>query len=149
MNSIYESKLNLHTFDLLEDYIANAPPGSNQAMTRGLQKYHRKDTETLDNDVPSGTTPNFFRAFINESSPIWIYRPPSFLGEIGNIQKPDNSTPTYLVSYKDDSLANDVRVSYQSEKYPWIEAVYKFQIVTMAPHRPDTSISIIRIKLIF
>ena len=33
--------MNLHTTDLLDDYIANAPVGANSSPPRATQKYHR------------------------------------------------------------------------------------------------------------
>jgi hypothetical protein len=44
-------KLKLHTTAMLNDYIALAPNGSNQALKPNLQRYHLKSDTSMDNQV--------------------------------------------------------------------------------------------------
>jgi hypothetical protein len=124
-----------NTFEILDDYIKNAPEGNNKAQTAGYQRLHRSDLPGLNN----GVTANFFLKEVLPEDPLWVYRPPYFAGQIGNIATPDDSDTTYLLQYKPETIANDRRVSYESDKYPWLEAVYKFQINTLQARQPDTT----------
>jgi len=131
-------KLKLHTPTVLNDYIKRAPNGTNQAMKSNLQKFHRKDTPTLDNDVTDNMIPDFFAEVIYPNNTDYIFRPAVFEGRVGNIGTP-KPNQIYQMRYKPASIAEDVRVSYRSDLYPWIEAVYKFKQVTLAAVRPDTA----------
>jgi hypothetical protein len=133
--------LKYHTFALIDDYIANAPAGSNKALDIKWQRMSRKETPTLDNDAATGTIPNYFQSFINKTDPRYLERPLSFQGQIGTLIPPTNSTPFYLVSYFNSTLieAGDVRVSYYNPKYPWIEAVHKYKHANLQAKRPDTA----------
>jgi len=100
LHSNYSDKMNLHTPELLEDYIASAPNGTiNEALDPMLQRFHRKDTNGLSNDRPDITIPNFFSEIINSGDSRYIYRPPIFGGQIGNIINPTDSNTTYLLTY--------------------------------------------------
>ena len=138
--SDYE-KLALHTPELLDDYIANAPAGNNKAFDYSYTRFSRKDTQTLDNDTPTGTTPNFFASFVDNSDPRYLTRPLSFQGEIGALQPPKSGDPVYLMAYKNSTLqdAKDARVSYYNPNYPWIEAAYRYKNIILHPHRPDVT----------
>jgi hypothetical protein len=57
-------------------------------------------------------------------------RPQEFVNPIGN-------NVLYQLAYRPEDIANDVRVSYLNPNYPWLEAVYRFNIITMNPGRPD------------
>ena len=139
LHSKYADKMNVHTFNMLEEYIADAPAGTNKALDPQYQRLHRKDEETLDNLFKTGLVKNFFAEFINKTDPRFISRPSSFGGEVGAVLAPNDSSPIWLVSYKPESLADDALVSYNNAKYPWIEAVYRYKIVALVPNRPDTA----------
>jgi hypothetical protein len=139
LHSKYADRMNIHTFTLLEDYIAEAPAGSNKALEPAYQRLHRRDIESLDNEFKSGTVKNYFASFINKTDPLYIPRPASFGGKVGLIEEPDESSPIYLVSYKPETLSEDVLVSYHNPKYYWLEAVYRYKIVVIQAARPDTA----------
>jgi hypothetical protein len=122
-------KMKLHTPTLLNDYINKAPNGSNTAMQRRFQKYHRKETPTLDNDVTDNFVANMFAEIVYPNSTDYIYRPPVFEGVVRR----------YQMRYNPQFLSEDIRVSYQSTLYPWIEAVYKFKVNSWAGGRVDTT----------
>lgn len=131
---------------LLEDYIAKAPAGSLINATSGkYQRFHRKDTNSLDNDRYSTdslvTIPDYFQAIINSSNPLYIDRPVSFGGRVGNYSNPKNMSRIFQMQYKLADLANDVRVSYRSAKYPWLDAVYRFKMSALQAVRPDVAVS--------
>ena len=138
--SDYE-KLALHTPELLDDYIENAPAGNNKAFDPQYTRLSRKDTNTLDNDTPTSNTPNFFASFVDSKDSRYLDRPLSFQGEIGALQPPTAGDTVYLVAYKNSTLADakDARVSYSSSKYPWIEAAFRYKNVIVHPHRPDVT----------
>eukprot|EP01115_Flamella_aegyptia_P011615 TRINITY_DN550_c0_g2_i1.p1 TRINITY_DN550_c0_g2~~TRINITY_DN550_c0_g2_i1.p1 ORF type:complete len:579 (+),score=218.16 TRINITY_DN550_c0_g2_i1:32-1768(+) len=134
-----------HNAKLLDDYIALAPAGATINATYGeYMKLHWKDNQTLDNDFPPTSTgvsvPNYFARFIDRTDPLWIDRSPAMEGQVGRVQKPTfNNTNIWLVQFKPEQLAQDKICSYQSTKYPWIEAVYKYKHTAMQPNRPDVA----------
>jgi hypothetical protein len=122
--------LNSNTYALLDDYIKNAPAGSNVGLKPEFQKLRRKDVVQTDGNLK----------LVNKTNPIFIERPTEFAGQIGNLFFPaDEGKPHYLYQYSPSFIANDVRVSYKSEKYPWLEAVYKFEISIIQAKQPDTT----------
>jgi hypothetical protein len=132
---------------ILEDYIKLAPASAVINATSGeYQRFHRKDTNSLDNDRYStdtiATIPNYFQAIIPSTDPLWIDRPVVFAGRVGNYSNPKNMSRIYQMQYKLADLANDVRVSYQSTKYPWLEAVYRFKMSALQAVRPDVAVKI-------
>jgi hypothetical protein len=122
-------KLKLHTTTMLNDYIANAPNGTNKAADYFLQRFHLKSDTSLDNQVTEKNITNYFQALISVNDTRYIKRPAVF-GSTGL---------KYQFQYRASELAGDARVSYKSAKYPWIEAVYKFLHSTLNAGRPDTA----------
>ena len=49
------------------------------------------------------------------------------------------SIPQNLFKFKPEVVANDARVSYRSEKYPWLEAAYRYEHETHRPGDFDTA----------
>jgi hypothetical protein len=92
-------------------------------------RFHLKSNPSLDNEVTDKNITNYFESVIYPNNSRFIIRPAVF----------GNTGLKYQMEYPDSELAGDVRVSYRSAKYPWIEAVYKFQLSTLNPSRPDTA----------
>jgi hypothetical protein len=144
VHSKYESYMSGINQTLLDDYIALAPPSAFINATSGKwQRFARKDKPGLDNDHPGligdPIQTNYFQSIINSSNPLFISRPPSWPGRVGDVNNPTDNN-TYLMQYKTSELALDVRVSYQSSKYPWLEAVHKFNHSADQNARPDTAV---------
>jgi len=137
-------KLKLHTTTMLDDYINKAPNGSNRAMDPLRQKFHRKDSAGLNNTYTDANgvvvhQPGFYAGIIPYGDARFIYRPPVFGGRIGGITNPSNNSVHYQMLYNTTHLSTDRIVSYNSTIYPWIEAVYRFSMVTMQAGQPDVA----------
>ncbi len=98
------------------DYMNSAPPGTNKASVKGL----RRIRDAI------GNRPNGFRFEVNidETHEEWLEHP----------DYPNRYTKTF----KDDYVEwNDKRFAYQSEKYPWLEAVQSYTINVNNPFDYD------------
>ena len=145
-----------HSISLLQDYINSAPIEAIIQATEGeYQKFHRKKTPTVDNINESlgnsqfANVSNFYSGVVYANDSLYVFRPSECKGTIDNILHP-NSSQIYQMQYKLTELATDVRVSYVSEKYPWIEAVYKFKMVAMQPGQVDFAVFVFVLsKVIF
>jgi hypothetical protein len=133
-----------HTTQLLEDYIKNAPNGSDYSKQPKWQRYHRMDRYSLDNnltnvdDIPRTNVVNFYEKFIPKGDPAYIARPPEFGGRVGG-QTNVHENNTWQVSYWPSNRTRDIRVEYKSDKYPWIESVARFELTSLQPVRPDVA----------
>jgi hypothetical protein len=149
LHSDDSDKMILNKPALLEDYIKNAPPNSNKALEPQWQRYFRHTSNSTTHIVTSTTGPNTTTTFARLIKPgaykIFLIllptnsitgdanyypRPEEFVNPIGN-------NVLYQLAYRPEDIANDVRVSYLNPNYPWLEAVYRFNIITMNPGRPD------------
>lgn len=114
-----EDKLSLPNIQsIMNDYLANAPANSSSHME--VQRYH--GVTNARNAYSSSrsflaTSPHIYKAELSKDDPNWL-------------EHTHASKPLAVFSYQDEVLANDRRVSYHSEKYPWIEAVYKYMIMS-------------------
>jgi hypothetical protein len=134
-------KLILNTLKVLNDYVDSAPEWAHNTSTGRFQRFHRSDMPGLDNmNTFTGVNmANYFASVLTEEDPLFLPRPTSFGGGIGDIDEPDEEDTIYFKSYKDIDRADDRRVSYRNENYPWLEAVYKFKVTSLAAFRPDTT----------
>jgi hypothetical protein len=130
--------MKFNTESVLSDYIKNAPNGSNLAQTGKYQKFHRKPTDTLGNDIDGVDNPDYFLKVIPSTDPLFIPRPTAFGGRVGNI-RPTATNFGFQMQYKPAQIAKDARVSYYNPKYPWLEAVYRFEQTALQAVRPDTA----------
>jgi hypothetical protein len=102
---------------IMNDYLANAPANSSSHME--VQRYH--GVTNARNMYESSrafltTKGHIYKAELSKDDPNWL-------------EHTHASKPLAVFSYQDDVLAKDKRVSYHSEKYPWIEAVYTYMIM--------------------
>jgi len=135
-------KLSLHTPELMEDYILNAPVGNNVGQDSVRQKYHRKEENSLTLFRPNlAPIPNYFASVITSGPRYLGTRPPSFGGQIGILDTPAEvlAGPIYQMGYNYTQIQYDRIVNYTNSNYPWIEAVYKFQITSLHPRQPDVA----------
>jgi hypothetical protein len=140
VHSSNADKLPLNTVTNLDAYLAAAPNASITPNTGKFTKFHRKETNNLNNDVAVDNIQlDYFNRIIYPNDTLYIYRPPSFKGRIGRIGNPKDTDVHYQMQYKATEVAEDKRVSYFNPKFPWLEAVYKFKITTLNPGRPDTA----------
>eukprot|EP00040_Diaphanoeca_grandis_P016032 m.82506 g.82506 ORF g.82506 m.82506 type:complete len:1642 (+) comp25523_c0_seq1:122-5047(+) len=102
----------------VNDYIANAPSDSDTAREPKFQRLHGVEPR-LKNQFAQylPTIPGVYGDPIDPNSDLYL-----------------NSTFDTLAydlhSYTDEILADDRRISYKSEKYPWIESAYRYNIVS-------------------
>ena len=89
---------------IMEEYMKAAPEGTNTHMDPHFQRYH-------------GTPKNQLRTFVEKP---YIYDGEVKPGDANYLDHPRRKTES-LWKFQDDVLAKDFRVSYLSEKYPWIE----------------------------
>jgi len=126
-------KMILNKVNVLEEYIRDAPAGSNTAQQPQFQRYFRNTANSTTHIVVSTTGPNItttFQRLVPPGDQYYYPRPTEFVNPIGN-------NNLFQLAYRPQDIATDVRVSYLNPKYPWLEAVYKFNILTMNPGRPD------------
>jgi len=109
------SKKGFKTF--VKDYLAKAPDGSDTARVPKFQRYHgmqnRLKTQFLGQ---AKDLPDIYGEEILPTNPVYL-----------NHSTDKEVYP--LFQFTDQVLANDRRVSYKSELYPWIEAVYRYEHV--------------------
>jgi len=118
------NKLALHDFSLLKDYINNAPDTDTWMDDEKNHKYH----------VSLGTATNInkYESEVLPGDPLYIERPSYFANRVS----PSTGFPK-IFKFADNQKTADLRVSYESEKYPWIIAVYKFRVMVREPKYGD------------
>jgi len=124
-----ESKLTLHTEGLLDDYLNNAPQSAldiwadtKYDKTHVSCTYLYPSNPQADGCEQSSHNPgNRYDRPLEESDPNWNDR--SLFDTILT-----NGRTGFQFKYKDADLARDVRAAYENTNYPWIEAVWKFEI---------------------
>lgn len=120
---------------MMQTYIDDAPVKDGHKSVEMLQKYHGA-SPTVDPAHDSklqsmiGTT---FEKEVSKTSAVYK----ALNGNPGtrNRRNSDRGTPIQqtVLQYKVDNIANDARVSYKSDEFPWIEAVYKYHHSTHFP----------------
>merc|ERR1712196_99680 len=120
---------------MLDDYVANAPPS---AFVYTEPKWDKIHVSCKARENPSQGFCKFETAFDNfdpnvhervltpEDEGLYFERPALW---------EDVTKDPVQMKYKD--VSRDDRVSYQSEKYPWIEAVHKFRVEKKHPQLWD------------
>jgi len=111
-------KLKLHTSKLFEDYINNAP----NPEQIGTPKVHRRKENENNNE---------YKRQIKTGDSNYFERPEAFTGRY--------SGQGYMFEYHSEDVEKDRRVSYKSEKYPWLEAVHRFKHVYHLPSEFDAA----------
>jgi hypothetical protein len=139
--------LNKNDENVFEAYIKQAPLSAIINATYGeYQKFHRKDdpsTTNFDANIDNGvyqTMPNYFERLVPRGDPLYIERPKELRGRVGSFFLPENATVISQLQYKKAEIARDVRVSYYNPKYPWLEAVYRFDVTAYQPVFPDVAV---------
>lgn len=119
-------------FEMVEDYIQNAPKEAYQTEDHH-QRFHRTGIWHLPSDHAGGLkfTPDglWFEREIKPTDPLYIDHPDVVGGENWkreNAPLPSNWKDWKLFKYFKNKINTDVRVSYKSEKYPWLESAFKF-----------------------
>jgi len=108
-------ELKMVTDTLLEEYI-NAAPES--AKKWEADKYMRRHVGS--EEIQDGAN---YRKEIKQGNALFIQRDPTMV--VKSFQ--DFANPKQW-QYNSEQLSNDIRVSYESERYPWIEAVHRLYI---------------------
>jgi hypothetical protein len=110
--------------DISQEYMKNAPAGSNTANVIGLRR--------IRDCAPDGTfrinTDKYSKGYlpkrINDEHAEWLEHP----------DFPNRETFIYSTEYIESARkGTDFRISYKSKRYPWLEAVYSYHI---AAHNP-------------
>eukprot|EP01130_Rhizamoeba_saxonica_P019089 TRINITY_DN9799_c0_g1_i1.p1 TRINITY_DN9799_c0_g1~~TRINITY_DN9799_c0_g1_i1.p1 ORF type:complete len:1003 (-),score=253.07 TRINITY_DN9799_c0_g1_i1:99-2867(-) len=106
-------KMKDHKFNLLDDYLANAPANSNKAKEPGMRRFHRKSKDTSENN------PDWDEHFtyVPEGSNSYVARPAEFT-QRAHLQ--------HQYDFLDSHLNDDIRVEYENENYPWIISMSRF-----------------------
>jgi len=126
LHSSDESKLPMHTEGSLNDYINRAPASAHKFNDKRWWKVHVSCNHNYRGRERSGECRerrwNDGRRYarkIAKSEDLYIDRS-AFSSESGrNYQQ---------FEFTSAQVANDKRVEYKSDKYPWIEAVHRFQV---------------------
>ena len=147
----------LHDWKMLNDYIKLAPLEATINASSGIyQKFHRKaidstDCNYTDSEISRGyvNKPSYYERIVRPGDPLFVARHPRLTGMISAIRTDlANSSKFFQAQYKMAQVREDVRVSYKSEKYPWIEAVYKFKhSLANQAHEPDFAVRYFRIMI--
>ena len=94
---------------MVADYIAQAPPDNGAVPAHLAAATRRFHSAAQDNPAFLATASTLYASKLATPS----------------ISHPRNPT-LHMWNYKYSSLKNDRRVSYQSAKYPWIEAAHRY-----------------------
>lgn len=92
---------------MVEEYIADAP--SNAHLGTATRRYHGPKDGTTD------------LSFYNQHTE--LYEGEVSATTVSHPRSPHSS----LFKYTDTAIADDKRVSYQSEKFPWLESVFQYE----------------------
>jgi len=122
-------KLKGHDFKILNDYINSAPMKDTWLDNEENQKYH----VSL---LKGGTDVNRYEREVLPSDPLYIKRPTYFSNRTGKV---DTGYPK-IYKFKPSQLTRDVRAQYNSDKYPWIIAIYKFRVMVREPKHGDMAL---------
>lgn len=122
--------------DVMQDYINKAPSSAFTDATAGIyQKFYKRNWVSMDSEAGVPSPPH--AGFVADTSHVTDF----YLAEISPndtlyIERPNAGSKNGLVEgtfyqyqYKTPELSADVRVSYRSSVYPWLEAVYKFEVI--------------------
>ena len=108
------------TDQLLEEYIQAAPAAQQVPPTEGYRKFYKTGSNTPLADSGGSGDPNFFKSIVNAGDPWYIENP-----NLYNAAAPAGSKGfKYQVEYPDSATVDDRRVSYKSDKYPYIKVQY-------------------------
>ncbi len=127
---------------IIADYLASAPRSANLTDPQWRKNHILPPTklsfdgilfDNLDFRLRFSTTaPRYWGSEAGSDHPRYIPRDPEALKQCKatsiNDQLCGSYTPSQWV-YSDYDLADDYRVEYFNPKYPWIEAIHKFQIL--------------------
>jgi len=94
--------------DILQEYIDDAPEGSNQAEVEGLQRLHGGDQYDADyyEDDP------IFGEQVFEGDDLYIEH--------------EHYLTDKLFKFQSAELTEDIRLDYYNEKHPWLEALFRY-----------------------
>lgn len=125
----YHELANVDT-KLMEDYIKLAPESAHTDVTTG--KFQKRHVAPFDKNQGVG-----YGEEITSAHPeLWVERDPVYLAS--SLRKYDKNVKMW--SYSQDLLKDDVRVSYVSRKYPWIESISKYMNYDHLPNEVDLSL---------
>ena len=121
--------------EFVRDYIALAPASANSATEPRYQRLHGVrsggrmtsfEEHILTDDLAGGGSNGLstYGPRVEPDDPLWLNH--------------TWSIPQNLFKFKPAVVANDARVSYRSEKYPWLEAAYRYEHETHRPGDFDT-----------
>jgi hypothetical protein len=99
---------------MVNDYINNAPPGSDLAQDPQYQRYHSVFPRRKAGFDSALASQSYYGSEMNSTNPNFLSHPHS-------------PTPN-LYEYTPTTLAGDRRVSYASAQYPWIESAFRYTI---------------------
>lgn len=120
-SSQFHQLYNIKTDFFFTDYIANAPPEAHYENVPRYQRTHITQFPSNSNEdsfYTSGTP-------INQNHSAYIPIDPVLRPMFKTYQP---TATLYEYQYKNETLKEDARVSYQSAKYPWIDSVHMFWI---------------------
>lgn len=133
-----EDKLALHNEDMLNQYIDEAPSDAYLYTAPRFQKTHVSCTFLYPNnpgansDCPQDgwNDGSQYERQISPDEEIYFDREAAW-----------GPTKTDMVhfKYQDERLASDKRVAYENSKFPWIEAVHRFQVWYKQPREWDVA----------
>jgi hypothetical protein len=121
---------------IIQDYITLAPAGSSLMTDVMNERHHiRTQAECVDGSADVSKVCNleaYFKepAGIPSSDPTYISRDPVYIAKAHPNQYTASQAANMVQTrFLDTIIAQDKRISYVSDKYPWIEAVHAFSNV--------------------
>ena len=139
----------LYHYRYAEQYIKDAPAGSNVALdikwqrrhatratSAGDLKIYTDDVAGKSTDYATGGPASRFVTKENPKGSLYSRKVPTSDDQFTNHKRTDRIKS--LFEYRPAVLAGDKRVSYVSAKFPWLESVHKFQ--NLANHGGDTEV---------
>jgi len=125
-----EPKLADHTIDLLDDYIQNAPAASRDYL-KEHPVYHVSNVEHNHELLTGGNVAADY---------VWVpSMPDTTKGARPSSFRQNHFGANPSVELKKWSQGQDMRVKYQSDKYPWIISAHKFLMKYDYPEDSDTT----------
>ena len=126
-----------------EEYIAQAPAGTNKAQHADYKRWHMSNRDaygrwsgmTCASCIPADPNDPLdecVRVCAGQAGPAWYTRRiDSTHADYPELHKGEKGL---AYEYNDEKIQHDVYISYNSDKYPFLEAVMKYRIKAHQPH---------------
>jgi hypothetical protein len=136
-------------FAMANDYLKQAPKGSNRAQLGAHKRWHSSSTECYGRWKDQKCDDSCSQAdrekeksdcwwvCTGRAGAAWYTQRIGGAGVTHSVPGFPRPTNAIMYEYNDEKIKNDYSVSYKSDKYPFLEAVHKYRVLAHQPNDYD------------